>query len=283
MSKNILILTDFSKSSWDALLYALELYKDEECNYYILNTYDKEAYGLKSLAVLDPEESFNNLSKMRSEEGLGDIMTRLMGVADHNRNNFYTLSRPYGLLDATDQVMKELPIDLIFMGAKGFSDENAGFYGSSTLDIIKNIRNCPVIVVPKNAKYQNPKEIVLATDFKSRPNEADFNNLTEISKRTGAEICVLSLSGTDDLTPQQKENRTVIRNLLSEIRHSFHILHNVDLPTAISCFVESRDSHMVSIVQTRPGFWQRMGLGKSLLDQLLDHSDVPLMAMHGSS
>ena len=34
---NILLPTDFSSNSWNAILYAIEFYKTVECNFYILN------------------------------------------------------------------------------------------------------------------------------------------------------------------------------------------------------------------------------------------------------
>lgn len=66
--KKLLLSTDFSKSSWDAIVYALELYADQECDFYILNAYAKDAYGLNSISRLDPDDAFNTLSENRSNE-----------------------------------------------------------------------------------------------------------------------------------------------------------------------------------------------------------------------
>ncbi|WP_299528057.1 universal stress protein, partial [uncultured Lutibacter sp.] len=35
--KNILLPTDFSENSWNAIKYALELYKKTACNFYLLH------------------------------------------------------------------------------------------------------------------------------------------------------------------------------------------------------------------------------------------------------
>ena len=35
--KNILIPTDFSENSWNAVKYALEFFKDTECDFYLLH------------------------------------------------------------------------------------------------------------------------------------------------------------------------------------------------------------------------------------------------------
>ena len=39
MKRRILLPTDFSKNAWRAITYAQELYKNESCNFYILNVF----------------------------------------------------------------------------------------------------------------------------------------------------------------------------------------------------------------------------------------------------
>ena len=44
MRKKILLPTDFSKNAWNAILYALELYKNETCEFYIVNIFSAKDY-----------------------------------------------------------------------------------------------------------------------------------------------------------------------------------------------------------------------------------------------
>lgn len=44
--KNILIPTDFSDSSWNALFTAVKLYANVPCHFYILNTYKPDIRNL---------------------------------------------------------------------------------------------------------------------------------------------------------------------------------------------------------------------------------------------
>jgi len=46
MKRKILLPTDFSKNAWNAMTYAIELYKDEVCEFYILNTFNATGYAL---------------------------------------------------------------------------------------------------------------------------------------------------------------------------------------------------------------------------------------------
>ncbi len=39
MQKRILVPTDFSKPAWNALVYGLNLFRNTECHFYILNVF----------------------------------------------------------------------------------------------------------------------------------------------------------------------------------------------------------------------------------------------------
>ena len=38
--------------------------------------------------------------------------------------------------------------------------------GCNTLRVLKNIKNCPVIIIPEDAEYTTLSELAFATDFK---------------------------------------------------------------------------------------------------------------------
>ena len=45
--KHILLPTDFSDNSWNAITYAIQLFKDEACVFFILNTYTPIIYNVE--------------------------------------------------------------------------------------------------------------------------------------------------------------------------------------------------------------------------------------------
>ena len=281
MGKKILLPTDFSKNSWNAIQYAMTLFANQACDFYILNAYIKESYGLDSLNRLDPDEAFNKLSENRSKEGLGDIMKRLT-FADENRNHrFHVLSRSTLFINAIKDVVAEMHIDMIIMSAKGMANEREGKYGKNTLAVIENVRKCPVLVVPKNVTLDWPEEIVLATNFNTDFKNSEVKYLAEIAKMTGASIQVLSLADNGTLTPQQKNNKIRLRKYFKDVDHSFNVIHNVKMADALSCFVEIRHSNMISYIDKKPSFWERLGFGKPTLGKLGYFKDVPVLALHG--
>jgi|SRR5680860_182551 len=122
MGKKLLLTTDFSKNSWHAIVYALKLYADQECDFYILNTYIKDTSGIDSIAFLDPDETFNKLYENRSTEGLGDILQRLTFSEENTNHRLHVISRSTLFVDAVKDVVENMQIDMIIMGAKGMTN-----------------------------------------------------------------------------------------------------------------------------------------------------------------
>lgn len=281
MEKKLLLPTDFSKSSWNAIQYATKLYENEDCDFYILNAYSEESHGLDSLKRLDPDDAFNNMAAKRSQKELGEIMIRLMSENKNPLHKFHVLSRSELFLDAVENVAEELQVDMIILGAKGITNEREGQYGKNTLAVIENIRKCPVLVVPSAATFDHPKEIVLATNFDSEYNISELQHLAEIAKISKARIQVLSLEDNGALNAKQKENKMLLRKYFKEVDHSFNVLHNVKMEDALSCFVEIRNSNMISYIDKKPSFWERLGFGKPELGKLGYYENVPVLALHG--
>jgi len=281
MEKRILLPTDFSKNSWNAIQYAIKLFEKKNCTFYILHAYSKETHGLDSLTLLDPDEAFNKMSERRSKAGLGNVLIQISKLNVNKNHRFHVVSESTLLLNAVKNLNDKLQFDMIVMGAKGIHDKRGESYGKHTLEMLKNVRKCPILVVPKNVDFDHPKEIVLTTNFDTEIHPTEIENLVEIAKLSNASIQILSLSQPHKLSFQQKRNKVLIRKYLNGVKHDFNTLRNVKMAIALSCFVEIRHSNMISYIDKKPSLWERLGFGKLSLNKLGYYSNVPVLALHG--
>ncbi|SIQ42530.1 universal stress protein [Maribacter ulvicola] len=280
MENRILLPTDFSKNSWNAIQYAIKLFEEKKCIFYILHTYSKETHGLDSLTLLDPDQAFNKMCKLRSEQGLGDILVQLSKLQHNDNHQFHVVSKPALLCNAVKELNKELRFKMIVMGAKGITNQKEETYGKQTLGLLKEIRQCPILVVPTKVDFNHPKEIVLTTNFNSKIKVSEIRYLVEIAKLSNASIQVLSLTQPHKLSFSQKRNKVLIRSQLKDVAHKFNSLRNVKMATALSCFVEIRKSNMISYIDRKPSFWERLGFVKISLSKLGYFANVPVLALH---
>jgi hypothetical protein len=89
----------------------------------------------------------------------------------------------------------------------------------------------------------------------------------------------LHISDEDELSEKQLSNKKLLEDNLQDVNHSFHYLSNMSVPTAINCFVESRESDMVAFINKKHTFFSSI-LSQPLVKGIAYDSKVPLLVMH---
>lgn len=276
--KNILLPTDFSSNSLNAIHYAVNFLKDENCMFYLLNTFrvpyiendELMMYNLQKLSVI--EES---LSKS-SQRDLKSTVEKIKFGANHD---FKLLSDYNFFIDAVKQNIKELKIDLIIMGTKGATGAKGIFMGSNTGDVIMKT-DCNVLAVPDKAKYKTPKEIVFPTDFKLAFKEDELSILKKIAIQNNSNIRILYVQNEDSFDKEQEANKKNLTKYFDALNYSFHTLTNTDFEYAVNCFTQSRgDIDMIAIIAKHYNIFQRLFF-KPKVEELSFHTKIPLLVLH---
>lgn len=278
--KNILLPTDFSSNSLNAIHYAIALFNKTPCNFYLLNVF-KIPY-LTNEALLENDAS--QLAKLESDLydssqiGMEEIVKKLK-IKVKSYHQFMLLSDYNLFMNSVKNFIKEKNIDLIIMGTKGATGAKEMFMGSSTGDVIMKT-NCNVLAVPENASFSIPKEITFPTDFKIPYKKADLDQLVEISEMYQSSIRVLLFDNKEFLDEEQKINKKALHGYFKNIEHSYHTLTNTDFEEALNCFTQSRGNiDMIAIIAKHYNFFQRLFF-KPKVEALSFHTKTPLLVLH---
>src|SRR5690606_11421487 len=165
---------------------------------------------------------------------------------------------------------------------RGESNHNIREFGSNAVEIMENIRQCPVMAIPKKTNVfirGNKKEIVFSTNYKTPYMPKDLDFLVQKAKLIHAEIRVLHIQENGGLSPQQLKNRERIGEFLKEIRHSFHTLSNTRVAAGIQSFMQSRGSDMLVMIHKKHGFFNSI-FNTPMVEQMNGKNQVPLLVMH---
>ena len=185
MKHKILLPTDFSKNAWHAISFALELYKKDQCDFYILNVFSTTNHIVDSLMNMEPGSEMYETAKLDSENGLAKVLDMLVFKDSKNpKHHFKTISTFNNVVEAIKNIVEEKDIEMIIMGTKGETNYKKIVYGSTAINVMEKVRNCPIIVVPELAKHSLPKEIVFPTSYKTHLKRRELNYLTELFSRT---------------------------------------------------------------------------------------------------
>ncbi len=279
MKKKILLPTDFSKNAWNAIQYAIELYKNETCDFYILNAFNASGYALESMMVPEPGEKFYEEAKEKSEQGLSKILQRLSFRDDNSNHKFFMVSQFNNLLDAIKDIVDKEDIQMIIMGTKGKTGARDVVFGSNTVMIMEKSRTCPVMAIPEEANYKDLKEIVFPTDYKMNFKRRELQDIVEAAKMSKAAIRILYASNGDPLTEEQENNKKLLNEIFEGLSYTFHVLTNVDPQSAVRCFVESRESDMIAFFNRKHSFFGSV-FSRPMVKSLGRYSKVPVLALH---
>lgn len=276
--KQILLPTDFSPISINAMQYATRLFKDIPCTFYVLNVF-RIPY-LTNEELMDQNAA--NLALVEDEmyENSKEEMEKLLEVIPKNEiHSFQTIS-DYNLFSlAVEQVVQEKQIELIIMGTKGASGVKEIFLGSNASDVIMK-SSCHVIAVPEHIDFKEPKELVFPTDFLIDYDFQDLAPLVNIAELTDATIRIVHFSDKDELDEDQIRNKRKLDSFLVNVQHSYHTLSNKDFEEGLNCFTQSRGNiDMIVIMARHYTFFERLFF-KPKVRALSFHAKIPLFVIH---
>ena len=280
MKRKILLPTDFSNNSWLAINYGMQLFKDEACDFYLLNAFSGTNNLIKNIINMESGGDFYKEAKEKSEENLSKILDKLI-INKHGdpKHNFKTISVFNDPIEAIKDIVEQKDIEIIIMGTKGKTNDKGTVFGSVAVYVMEKVRNCPVIVVPESAKHALPKEIVFPTSYKTHYKRRELSYLANIAKKCDATIAILHISKENGLDENQKEHKQMLKDIFEDVKYTFHYLSHYSVESAVNIFVESRDSDMVAFINKKHKFFGSI-LTNPMVKGISFHSKVPILVMH---
>ncbi len=274
---NVLIPTDFSDNSWNALKYAIQFFKGEPVSFYLAHIRlsdhtDSEDVVSHGIAVAHRKASKVNdkLDKM-----ISTLQNLYPGIA-----NEITPVYEHGLfIDGIKRIVRDKNINFIFMGTKGASGLKEVTVGSKTGELITRIK-CPTLVVPENATFSPPEEIVFPTDFNIYYKNKILLTLAEIMAIHDSAVRVLNVTRANiKLSELQENNKDILSDFLADKPSSFHLISENTLEEVLPDFIETMGIDMIAMVAKNINFFQRL-LFRPSVAKISYHTKIPFLVLH---
>ncbi len=279
--KNILIPTDFSENSWNAVKYALEFFKDTECDFYLLHVtlIYNYASGESPIMPLPSIEIIDKTILKQAKINLKKLLKKIDLLHPNPKHHFYTLNNYDYFIDAVRAHVSEKNIDLIVMGTKGASGLKKVMIGSNTGDLITRVK-CPVLIVPENAVFKELEEIAFPTDYHLFYPTKILTSILEFVKMYNSTLRIVHITNKDDeITEFQLENKEFLKNFFADEKHSFHRINNKKIEDGVQCFVECRDIDMIIMIAKSLNLFQRI-LFRPTVEEISYHTEIPFLVLH---
>jgi len=277
--KNILLPTDFSENSWNAIVYALDFFTKKNCNFYLLHTTAIYKYYDGSSSIMIINSTIEKTLKNQAKTDLKKLRKKIKKLPVSTQHNFITIFSDEPLVSAIKSNVQEKNIDLIVMGTKGASGIKKAIIGSNTADLITKVK-CPVLAIPEKATFHKLNEIAFPTDYNIFYQTKILNTLLELMKTCDASLRILHVRKKDEkLTTYQEGNKEYLHSFFMDEKHSFHRVTNKKIEAGVQCFVESRAIDMIVMVAKNLNLFQQI-LFKPTVEEISYHTEVPFLVLH---
>lgn len=278
--KNILIPTDFSENSKNALRYAQVVFRSLECNFYVLYVAPLGDTQTDTFGISRP--TGKDLSTGNVKEMLADLVDSCRKYSKDANHHFYTL-QDYGFfIQSIKKNLQEHQIDLIVMGTKGASGLKEKVVGSNAGDVITKVQ-CNTLVIPDAVMLSKPKEIAFPTDYNIFYTHGILSSMAEMLNLSASKLRIMNvIKNGEGLTLEQKTNREYLFDYMEETfpdRYSFHTISNKSVKSAIQSFVENQAADMIVMVAKNLNFIQQI-LFDSMVEKISFHTTVPFYVIH---
>ena len=275
--KRILLPTDFSENAYNAISYAVQLYKDVRCTFFILNTYTPASISAGSMMDSSSALSLQEVEKNASKQKLTTLQEKVE-AAFHNANHTFTSLSSFNLLvPEMKEVVTENDIDLIIMGTKGATGAKEIFLGTNTMYAIKKMK-CPVLAVPSGFQYETPKEILFPTDYKLNKQNKYLPLVKEICNEHNSRLHILNAYYNTPLSDKQEHTKEFLDSLFIENVHLFHITEGQDLIDTIESFERKHKINFLVMIHNKHTLFENL-LFKPVINQMVFHTDVPFLVI----
>lgn len=275
--KKVLLPTDFSKNAYNAIQYAVKLYKDEPCRFYLMHTYTQPVYHTEYVMSGTYEMELADFFHDDSEQQLAQLKTDLEQSFENPMHQFKTHNAQNLLVDEIMDLTEEKGIDVIIMGTQGATGAKELLFGSNTAQVLKKA-SCPVIVVPDRFQFEDPKEILFPTDYEIVYREKGLKEFLQLAYENVSRIDVLHIKHGHELTPFQAENRQRLEKLLKPIAHVFHEEPDNEIIKGINEFQLKNKVNLLVMVMNKHTFLEKLFI-KPVIKKISLNLNIPFMVI----
>ncbi len=275
----VLLPTDFSKNAWHAIQYAVYLFETIPCHFYVLHAHQVSPSGLVSTINKERDTRLHEITLSEARQKLDKIIKRLTTINKVPGHKFEGLTESDTLLNAVGRNVIDKDIDFVFMGTQGASGMKEVFLGSNTVKVIRNVDNCPVMVVPEQFEFGLYKEILFATDYKHHYKKAELKPLLDLVRITMANLRVAHIHVEEKLDVEQQELRKLLEGLLTGVSCKFE---DLDYYPSVSARIRewSGETHtgMLAMINSQHGFFSGI-TREPVVKRIAFHTEVPFLVL----
>lgn len=272
--KQIIVPTDFSTVSLNAVTYAMNMAKDINASLVLFHAYQVPVTFSEVPVVTASIEQLQSDSQEKLEElkkNLEHISSGPMEILIENRLG--------DVVEELADLCEDYQPFAVVMGTKGSGTLERLIIGSNTISAIKRLTT-PVIIIPPGSGYRKIKKIGFACDFNHVKETTPVEEIGELLKNFGATLHVLNVDYRDrHFTAEKTQESEYLHELLQHLHPSYHYINSINVEEGINNFSDANGIDLLITIPKKHGFMESI-FRRSQSSELVLHSHLPIAAIH---
>lgn len=275
----ILLPTDYSENSWQAIQYAIYLFERTEATFYVMHAHQS---GPSALVSTINKERDTRLHQITQDEAVGKLYKLVAQLKKINKlkdHHYEPILESESLIQAVGRHVIDKDVDYIVMGTQGASGLKEVFLGSNTVRIIKNINFCPLLAVPQEYSFSQPRTIAFATDYKHEFLKIEMEPLLEIAKLWDARLRIIHMRTDEALDEDQRKLQELLFTQIGSIEYTNEELdYHPTLAYRINEWAMDHNVNMLAMFNTSYGFFRKL-LREPVLKKIAFKTQMPFLVL----
>ncbi len=275
--KRILVPTDFSENAYSALFYATRLFQGQECQFYILHTFDVNTPVLTSRVNTSKGDLLYQQLSNESQEKLTETYHSIVRDTDEFNHTFETISVSKKLSETINKTIKSKHIDLVVMGTKGASGAKEIFMGSNTVNAVQKIKDCPILAIPDEFDFEELIDIAFATDFRRFYSKKELKPILQMGSLFNSNIRIMHIHEEEKLDETQEHNFKKLKEHLDGYNYTLHWMSRFDKKTeVINTFIDKMNINMLAMLYYKHSFLESI-THEPVIKKIGFHASIPFL------
>lgn len=267
-TKTILVGIDYTKSSDNALYYAVMLAKRNKASVMLFHIYETPVIHTYSGAYFISYKEMQGFNMAR----LNKYKAKL--EAKFPRVNFETFATYKSFKAGVSDLIKSRRVHYVVLGLESKSKFSKFIYGTTGLEVVGKI-SCPVIIVPERYKEHRLTKMVLALDNQKTVESKLMQKVKDFSKNFKAEMNAVHIKTENEfmLIPQKKAETANKKWKVNSVEAK-------NFETGIFSYVKESKTDLIAVFSHSHSVLYNL-FNESNTKLLAFKAKIPVMSIHG--
>lgn len=254
--KTILLPTDFSKNSLNAIQYAVDMFQNLECDFYLLNV-QKASSFISDDMVMSSSATIYQALISAAKKSIDDIILKLQSKHLNNKHRFHSIVDYDYLIDSINQVCHLHAVDLVVMGTKGASGLEKVIFGSNTVHVMQRC-HVPVLAIPDHCKFTGLHKILFTTNHLELYGIEELEWLKEFNRFYKPILEILHIKDENHTTHEVFGNEVLFKIHFPEAVHNYINIQSKAIFDVVNKYIHDNHISLFALMSVKHSFLERL-------------------------